>query len=341
MIRSASRSATSAVAVRRTGASCSPVSSVSGGSHRANSGLAAGGGVVVDRDDRQPGEPAGRRGRIGHRRRREHEGRRTPRSARRPAAAAAARLRRASRRRRDSGGTRRRRRSAGRAGSRPTVGGRAGSSGAACRGWSARTTSGGAPSPATRPGCRRRTSPPARSPMPSAFSGAQLVGGERLGRREVERGRPVGAERPRGRQVAVLEHGAQRRDEVAERLARRGPGGHDDRLPGPAPARRPRPGAPTGRALPRAASDAISSGCTQSGHCAPPAGPGGDALDVGEPLPATGSLQQAGQPRAGQPLDLVERRIAMRLAAGSVRTSRGSSGTCAVCHRHEPLGEGG
>ena len=116
--RSASRSAASAVAVRRTGAPCSPASSVSGGSHSANSSSPRAATrrrstATTGRPVSRPADAAG----SDDRRRGEHE---------RPASRAVARAhppqpaqhrrRRASRRRRGSGGTRRRRRTAGRAG---------------------------------------------------------------------------------------------------------------------------------------------------------------------------------------------------------------------------------
>ena len=88
--RSASRSAASAVAVRRTGASCSPASSVSGGSQSANSSSPRGEPSSVTGDD-LAARPAGRRTPPG--RRRSPRRARTPgrrRSARRPAAAGAA-----------------------------------------------------------------------------------------------------------------------------------------------------------------------------------------------------------------------------------------------------------
>ena len=58
--RSVSRSAVSAVAVRRTGAPCSPDSSVSGGSHSAKTSSPRGRGVVGDLDDGQAGQAARR-----------------------------------------------------------------------------------------------------------------------------------------------------------------------------------------------------------------------------------------------------------------------------------------
>ena len=71
--RSASRSAASAAAERRSGAPCSPVRSVSGGSQRANVAPGRGRAVVGDRLDRGADQPARGGGRIGDRRRGQHE----------------------------------------------------------------------------------------------------------------------------------------------------------------------------------------------------------------------------------------------------------------------------
>ena len=165
--RSASRSAASAVAVRRTGAPCSPVSSVSGGSHSANSSLAA------------------RRGVLGR-----------PRTTARPTSRAA-----------DTAGSETVAEASTKVGSRavvgadppqpaqhrgdvraedppvavalvdhdvaqvaqearPSGGARAASRGAACPGWSGRTPRAGGPSRAPRRGCRRRRPPRGRLGRP-------------------------------------------------------------------------------------------------------------------------------------------------------------------------------
>ena len=71
--RSASRSAASDDAARRTGAPFSPVYDVSGGSHRRQRDLPARRGVVGDRRHVQTSQPSGGHGRIGHRRRRQDE----------------------------------------------------------------------------------------------------------------------------------------------------------------------------------------------------------------------------------------------------------------------------
>ena len=109
--RSASRSATSAVAARRTGAPFSPPYDVNGGSQRPSDTWPLRRGVVGDRLDRQPGEPRRRDLGLGHGRRGQHERRARRRTTRRPGAAGAAPARRGRRRPRGSGGTRRRRRS--------------------------------------------------------------------------------------------------------------------------------------------------------------------------------------------------------------------------------------
>ena len=82
----------------------------------------------------------------------------------------------------------------------------AGSSGAACRGWSAHRRARG-PSRAPAVGCRRRRSPPARPAGPRAAA-TELVGGQCLGRGP-----------GRARWLAVRQQGRQHRQLIGQRLA--------------------------------------------------------------------------------------------------------------------------
>ena len=71
--RSASSPAASAAADRRSGAPCSPVRSVSGGSHSANVAPGRGEPSSVTAVDRRPDQPGGGRRGVGHGRRGQHE----------------------------------------------------------------------------------------------------------------------------------------------------------------------------------------------------------------------------------------------------------------------------
>ena len=198
--RSVSRSATSLVAERRTGAPFSPTPGTNGGSHRASAVRPRGEPSVGDRDDVETGQPPGRdlaaRRRWPRRARRWGGRRRAPRRA----AAAAGSGRRGRRRRRGSGGTRRPRRSAVSRRTATSARARAAASGAACRGWSGRTPPwsrvhsriSGVESPSWVSSAGRAVQPaePAQR--------RELVLGERLGRREVEDARHRAAPSGRG-----------------------------------------------------------------------------------------------------------------------------------------------
>ena len=113
----------------------------------------------------------------------------------------------------------------------------------------------------------------------------ELVGGQRAGRRDVQRG-------------AALEHGGQRRDQVAERLTRRGAGG-DDHVAALA-------GQPRGPGLvgprPRRA-DAVQRLAQPGGQPVRPVGPPsaarGDPVDMRQPAGVGPAAQDA---RLGHPV---------------------------------------
>ena len=188
-----------------------------------------------------------------------------------PGAAGAARARRASRTRRGRCGTRPRSRTAAAGRSRSSGRAAAAASGAACPGWSAGSWRATGPRPARPTGVSPSTTA-ARTPRrPSERDQPELVGGQRPGRRDVQRG-------------AAVQHAGQRGQQVAERLAGRGAGGDDHVAARPAArsaaaawcAHGPGHSRPPRTRL-------VSSGGTQPGQSTRPARAGRDVFQVGEP----------------------------------------------------------
>ena len=283
--RSASRSAASDDAARRSGAPFSPVNEVSAGCHSAERDLAPRGGVAGHRQDVEAGEPGRRRLGLGDRGRGEHE--RGVRAVRRADPAQPAQHLGDVRPEdpavvvalvdHDEG-------ELGEEGAPPLVPGQQRvvqhvGVGQDVLGVVARPGALVAAAVAVVGG----------DPDVEAERGepGQLVLGERLGRRQVERGRPALAAR-----TAALERRGQRGELVGQRLAGRGAGGEHDVLPGVRRVGRGRLVLP--RLVDAAGPERVDDRGRRPGRprCAA-SGPGGQPLEVGEPALAA---RHRGQP---------------------------------------------